>query len=145
MCSQNLRNGIFQLSDFISLQRYILYIFIHAEQKRSVIEAGVGAEGKAVIHKNAPHLHRRTLRQLNYRQRFFLTLRRKLWLAFNLLIFFFFRSSSCIVLCHSKVKWGGVEILEDTEGWGLARGSFHGEGSGIQGMFITISFFNRCS
>lgn len=70
---------------------------------------------------------------------FFLILRKKLWLAFNLLIFFF-RSSSCIFLCHSNVKWGGVEILEDTEGWGLARGSFHGEGSGTQGMFITISF-----
>lgn len=45
-CSQNLRNGIFPLSDFISLQCYILYIFIHAEQKCGVIEAAMGAEEK---------------------------------------------------------------------------------------------------
>ena len=76
-CSQNPRNGIFQLSDFISLQRYILYIFIHAEQKHSVIEAAMGAEGKAVIHKNAPHLHRSTLRQLNYMQLFFFLIIKK--------------------------------------------------------------------
>ena len=69
------------------MQRYILYIFIHAEQKRSVIEAAMGAEGKAVIHKNAPHLHRSTLRQLNYMQLFFFNNKKKLWFAFNLLIF----------------------------------------------------------
>lgn len=70
---------------------YILYIFIHAEQKRSVIEAAMGAEGKAVIHKNALHLHRGTLQQLNYMQLvFFFNNKRKLQFAFNLLIFFFF-------------------------------------------------------
>lgn len=49
-------------------------------------------------------------------------------------------------MCHSNVKGGGVEIPEDTEGGGLARGGlasdrrFHGEGRRIQSKFITISF-----
>ena len=60
------------------MPRFILYIFIHAEQKRSVIEDAMGAEGKAVIHKNAPHLHCRTLQQLNYMQLVFFNKKKKL-------------------------------------------------------------------
>ena len=106
----------------------------------------MGAEGKAVIHKNAPHLHRSTLRQLNYMQLVFFFLnnkKKKLWFAFNLLIFFppFF-------LLHfhmpEQCERGRVEIIEDMEGSGLATGSFHG-GVGDPEQIYNYFFFSRCS
>jgi hypothetical protein len=116
------------------LQHYILYIFIHAEQKCSVIEAAVGAEGKAVIHKNAPNLHCRTLQQLNYMQLvFFFNKKKSLQFAFNLLRLFFFPPFFLTLEFSDTIEMyqgSGIKILLDTKGWGLARGSFSGEGPG---------------
>lgn len=65
------------------MQCYILYIFIHAEQKRRAIEAAMGAEAKAVIHKNAPYSHPRSATMEPYATRVLII--KNLWFAFNLL------------------------------------------------------------
>lgn len=63
--------------------------------------------------------------------------------SLHLICWFFFLSNSWLFICCRNVKGGGVKILADIDGWGLARDSFHGEGLGIQSKFLTISFLTE--
>lgn len=95
------------------MQHYILYIFIHAEQKCRVIEAATGAEEKLLYIR----MHRSYIvapcNNGTLATGVFLIIK-KLWFAFNLLGFFL--SYSRLLICHRNVKAGGAKILEDTEG-----------------------------
>lgn len=110
--------------------------FIHIYSCRTEVRRYWGCHGsgrKAVIHKNAPHLHCRTLNNwtiCNCALFFFFNNKKILWLEFNLLIFP--PSYPWIFLCHRNVKEGPSQDPWRYRGFGDSKrqATFMGRGRG---------------